>query len=127
MTHDTPPKRIWVIPDASGVKHEWHSGWYQGRPNGRHRVEYTLASEADAMVAAALREAAERQITGAELESWLRENGGVNTLFLGRGTLAASIERKTLYLNQTIKVPKTGRFTVTLEMDHRGFFNVVLD
>ena len=55
MTHDTtPPKRIWVIPDASGVKHEWHSGWYQGRPNGRHRVEYILASETDALVAAAL-------------------------------------------------------------------------
>ena len=57
MTHDTPPKRIWVTPDASGVKHEWHSGWYQGRPDGRYRVEYTLTSEADAMVAAALREA----------------------------------------------------------------------
>lgn len=59
MTHDTPPKRIWVIPDTSGVGHEWHSGWYQGRQNVRYSVEYTLTSEAEAMVAAALRGAAD--------------------------------------------------------------------
>ena len=38
------PERIWVIPDVSGVKHEWHSGWYQGRPNARHTIPYILAT-----------------------------------------------------------------------------------
>ena len=73
MTHDTPPKRIWVIPDASGVKHEWHSGWYQGRPNGRHRVEYILASEVDAMVAAASQGAA---VAVSERADWPEDDRG---------------------------------------------------
>ena len=55
------PHRIWIIPDTSGVKHEWHSGWYQGRPNARHTVSYILddptALAASPTVQAMLREA----------------------------------------------------------------------
>ena len=51
MTHDTPPKRIWVDPGAMEVVQKKHDPSYD--------VSYTLTSEAEAMVAAALRGAAE--------------------------------------------------------------------
>ena len=58
MTHDTPPKQIWIAP----VHDQWRSGtgeWmaeFWGLPT---ETPYILASHAEAMVAAALREAAE--------------------------------------------------------------------
>ena len=66
------PERIWVIPDDSGVKHEWHSGWYQGRPNARHTIPYILATpealaaspEVQALIAEAV--AAERERLGCQ-------------------------------------------------------------
>ena len=54
MTHDTPPKRIWADQD--------NLTWVEEFPGEAMRAceaPYILASEAEAMVAAALREAAE--------------------------------------------------------------------
>lgn len=52
MTHDTPPKRIWTRDlDGTGSQHPC---W----PDDEGAIAYTLASEADAIVAAALRGAA---------------------------------------------------------------------
>ncbi len=53
MTHDTPPKRIWTRDlDGTGSQHPC---W----PDDEGAIAYILASEAEAMVAAALRGAAE--------------------------------------------------------------------
>lgn len=53
MTHDRPPKRIWTRDlDGTGSQHPC---W----PDDEGANAYTLTSEANAMVAAALREAAE--------------------------------------------------------------------
>ena len=50
MTHDTPPKRIWACPPDIFDS----MGFWQDQPHP-YGTEYTLTSEADAMVAAALR------------------------------------------------------------------------
>lgn len=53
--NDTPPKRIWATEDAENFGED---SFYSTSPfNGGH--EYILTSEVEAMVAAALREAAE--------------------------------------------------------------------
>jgi hypothetical protein len=75
--------------------------------------------------ASTLREAGKRQIRSGDLSQWLAENGGVNTLFMGRGTLAALRAIRTLHLNAPVECPKVGAFTLTLRMDHRGFFDVL--
>lgn len=69
MTHDTPPKRIWVDPGAMEVVQKKHDPSYD--------VSYTLTSEAEAMVAAALRGAADL----------------ADTTFSGSGTDAAMVIR----------------------------------
>lgn len=52
MTHDTPPKRIWTRDlDGTGSQHPC---W----PDDEGAIAYVLVSEADAMVAAALRDLA---------------------------------------------------------------------
>jgi hypothetical protein len=75
--------------------------------------------------AATLREAARRQIRGADLPEWLRKNGGVNALFRTRPVQARTAATKTLHLNEAITVPKDEAFTITLRRDGRGFFDVV--
>ncbi len=55
MTHDIPPKRIWATEDT---KNFGEDRCHSTRPF-KSGHEYILASEAEAMVAAALREAAE--------------------------------------------------------------------
>jgi len=73
----------------------------------------------------AMREAAKRDISGTDLAGWLGENGGVKTLFEGRGVLAKAVTTRTLHLNKSVQVSRTEPFMLTLQMDHRGFFNVV--
>jgi hypothetical protein len=36
-------EKIWAQHDTSGVCDEWQMGWYMGRPNPRHTVEYVRA------------------------------------------------------------------------------------
>lgn len=73
----------------------------------------------------ALREAHKQGITSRDLVAWLTEHGGVNTLFKSRRVVASDVTTRTLHLNDAITAPKHGQFTVTLKMDHRGFFNVI--
>lgn len=64
MTHDTPPKRIWVV----------YGRVYDRKPETpglAAATEYTLTSEADAMVAAVVREAA------AHGDAWIAVFGDV--------------------------------------------------
>lgn len=91
---------------------------------GRAVFEPEINRAASWRYSAALREAAQRQIRSHELADWLRANGGVNTLFRGRGVMRRTLSTKTLHLNQQITVPKDQEFTVVLQMDGRGFFNV---
>ncbi len=66
MTHDTPPKRIWTRDlDGTGSQHPC---W----PDDEGAIAYILASEADAMVAAALREAEQNylHLNTAAYEVW---------------------------------------------------------
>lgn len=74
MTHDTtPPKRIWATEDAENFGED---SFHSTSPfNGGH--EYTLSTEAEAMVAAALRGAADL----------------ADTTFSGSGTDAAMVIR----------------------------------
>lgn len=57
MTHDTPPKRIWAWYLHPEMRNDVMEGGWTESPDKRE-AEYILASEADAMVAVALREAA---------------------------------------------------------------------
>ena len=72
MTHDTPPKRSWACPPDIFDS----MGFWQDQPHP-YGTEYTLASEAEAMVAAALRGAADL----------------ADTTFSGSGTDAAMVIR----------------------------------
>jgi hypothetical protein len=73
----------------------------------------------------AMREANKRSINSREIFDWLLSNGGINTLFKGRGVLAKAVSTKTLNLNNKISVSKTSAITITIRMDHRGFFDVI--
>lgn len=74
---------------------------------------------------ATLREAAQLQIASSGFVEWLRTNGGINALFKARKVAARTAQTKTLHLNNSVEVPKTGVFTLTLQRDHRGFFDVI--
>lgn len=85
MTHDTPPKRIWAWPNVTqtGVT-AFGSGHFRAEPRrplddpgSFTGTEYILATESDAMVAAALRGAADL----------------ADTTFSGSGTDAAMVIR----------------------------------
>lgn len=73
----------------------------------------------------ALREAALKQVKGADLPGWLKDHGGIASLFLRRPLTARTVTTKTLHLNQAVTVPKEGTITLTLRRDHRNFFDVV--
>lgn len=72
-----------------------------------------------------LREAANRQIKGSDLAYWLSNNGGVNALYIPGGKRAETRNTKHLYLNQAVRFPATGTFTLILEHDGKGYFNVM--
>lgn len=91
----------------------------------RYVLPATESTVARHRYSVAIREAAKRQIGSENLAKWLAENGGVNTLFKGRPLTAPIVSTKTLHLNQSVIIPKSGKFVLTLERDHRGFFNVV--
>lgn len=90
-------------------------------PDGLRKGERTNASR----YAHCLREAAKRQIRSNELSAWLKENGGVNALYLRRPLTRTTLCRKTLYLTESIEVPKEGEFTLTLRPTPDGWFDVV--
>lgn len=73
-----------------------------------------------------LREAARRQINSAGLEEHLRNEGGVNALFMVRPLEARSCTLKTLYLANAITVPKHGRFTVEMRRLPNGSFEATI-
>ena len=75
--------------------------------------------------AVTLREAAKRGIAGADLVSWLGENGGVNALYRPTTMKADTNQTRQIYLNQRITFPREGEFTITLRHDGKGFFDVV--
>lgn len=74
---------------------------------------------------AAMREAHKRGVRSDGLVEWLRENGGINTLFRGRPVAARSAITKTLHLNQPIAIPKGEPVTIRIQRDARGFFDVL--
>ena len=74
---------------------------------------------------AALREAAKRQISSAHLIEWLKFNGGISTLFIGRNEGKTVSTDKTLHLNRPINTLLGQAFTVTLRRDNRGRFDVL--
>lgn len=74
--------------------------------------------------AQALRVAADRGVRSDGLVEWLIDNGGINTLFKSRPVETTEVRTKTLHLNQQVTMPKTGTTTLTLRMDHRGFYDV---
>ena len=78
---------------------------------GHGRGELTNASR----YAHCLRQAEKRNIPPHELASWLRENGGVNALFLRRPLIRKTVKTKTLYLAEQIEVWKNKPFTLTLK------------
>lgn len=111
-------------------------------PNGRNRVFTEKGSDIYVVVSravfepeinrgtswrycSAMREAAKRRIPGCDLASWLADNGGVQTLFEGRGVLAKSVTTKTLHLNAPVTVSKSAVIVLTLKRDRRGYFDVV--
>lgn len=95
-------------------------------------MRYVMGGETESNIrvgrsryAFALREAFKRKILAAQLKQWLIDNGGVNTLYKGRPQTAETRKTSSLTLNTPIVAPTNADFTVTLRMDHRGFFNVI--
>jgi len=72
-----------------------------------------------------LEEAFKRQIGPTKIESFLREQGGINALFRRRPLRSTSVRTKTLYLTESIDVPKTGEFTITLRRTPENAFEVI--
>lgn len=72
-----------------------------------------------------LREAAKRKLRSHELSAWLRENGGINALYLRRPLTRITVFTKTLRLTESIEVPKQGEFTLTLRRTPENTFDVV--
>jgi hypothetical protein len=92
-------------------------------------TRYVLDSEESrankSRYAQALRVAAERGLRSDSLAAWLSENGGINTLFKSRPVAASEVVVKTLHLNDQVRMPRVGTTTLTLRMDHRGFYDVL--
>lgn len=72
-----------------------------------------------------MREAKKRNVGHAGLAQWLNENGGLNALFLARPLTARSVTTKTLYLVESITIPKEKPITLTLMRQPDGRFAVV--
>jgi hypothetical protein len=92
---------------------------------GRAVFEPELNRAASWRYSATLREAAKRQLRGAELGQWLRENGGINALFRARPVAARTARTKTLHLTTQVEVPRVGEVTLRLRRKSNGFFDVV--
>lgn len=77
--------------------------------------------------AASIREAAKRQIRAENLASWLKENGGINTLFKSRPLARQDVKTSTIHLNEPITAPKGKPMTITIMRDARGFFDLIAE
>lgn len=74
--------------------------------------------------AQALEQAALMQIGSDTLETWMRDNGGVNALYYRR-KLKPVATTKTMRLNQSIEFPRDRPFTLTLEWSEGNVFKVL--
>ena len=92
---------------------------------GRYVFGTEKARAATWRYTATLREAHNRGIKSGDLVEFLRASGGINRLFKERPVEARTTKTKTLNLNSAITVPKDQVFSVRLERDTRGFFNVL--
>lgn len=72
-----------------------------------------------------LRQAQQRGITSANLESHLREQGGVNALFLRRPLEATSVSTRCLYLTSSLSIPKSGSIRLELRRTADNRFDVI--
>jgi len=73
----------------------------------------------------ALREASRLGLTSATLFEHLKSEGGVNALYLRRPLSALTKTLKIVQLDRSITVPKSGRFTLTLERAPNNVFAVI--
>lgn len=71
-----------------------------------------------------LREANKRGITSGELQKWLLEEGGVQALFLTRDVPGRTHRTKTLQLSESIEYEQGVSFTLVLEFNGKGVFEV---
>jgi hypothetical protein len=92
---------------------------------GRYVFEGEKRRDACWRYTATMREAAKRQIKGADLPLWLSKNGGVASLFLERPTKPRSSFVKSLHLTERIAVTTGEPFTVQLVRRQDGKFDVV--
>lgn len=72
----------------------------------------------------AMRIAFDAGIRGAALAEHLRDNGGINSLFVKRPLLAVSVSTKTLHLTSSVTLPKQGAARLTLSRSIDGRFDV---
>ncbi len=98
--------------------------------------EFTLASRyvfsADShsnicRYAHAMREAKKLQLTHKTLFDYLKNKGGVNALYLLRPTTYQTATAKSLRLDRSITIPKSGSFCLKLERKSDGSFQVLDD
>lgn len=88
---------------------------FQGESNSANTNRYAIS----------LRMAAQMQIRSDALGEWLRENGGVNALYLRRPLDRVTVSTKCLRLTSAITVPKSGPFTITLRRTPENAYEVV--
>lgn len=74
-----------------------------------------------------LREAAKLQIRSSELVSRLRQDGGLNALYMRRPLEKTSVSTKTLHLTKSINCPKNEAFTITLRKTPDNKYEVIDD
>lgn len=75
--------------------------------------------------ASSLREAHKLAVRHDELFAWLSKNGGVNALHMRRPNQREHVSTKCLRLDRSIRVPKQGQFTVTLQRDINNVYTVI--
>jgi hypothetical protein len=90
-------------------------------PNGSRAAERSNASR----YAHCLREAAKRQIGSASLADFLKNEGGLNALYLTRPLLRTTVTTKAIRLAESAELPKHGEFCLTLRRRADGAFDVM--
>lgn len=89
------------------------------------RFVFTETDRTNAMrYASALREAWKMDVASAELEQWLKDNGGVNALYFRRPLDARSVRTSTLRLAKQIEFSRDRPFTLTLQWRDDNSFDV---
>lgn len=72
-----------------------------------------------------LRQAGLIQIRGADLPGWLKDNGGINALYMRRPLERNDVTTRCLRLTESITVPKDKSFTLTLRRTPENTFEVL--